>query len=87
MYEVQTKRRVPVASAEWLDPCPCCSGRAWGRLGEAGDSSKNNQEKTDSKAFLKRIPRACSREDIGKERKLGPLLWPGFSTDDVHAVC
>lgn len=37
LHEVQTKSRAPLASAEWLDPCPCCSGRAWGRLGEAGD--------------------------------------------------
>lgn len=74
LHKVQTKSRAPVASAEWLDQCPCCSGRAWGWLGEAGDSSKNNQEETDSKAFLKRISRACFWEGIGKERKLGHLL-------------
>lgn len=85
LHEVQTKSRTPAASAEWLDRCPCSSGRAWGRLGEAGDSSENNQGETDSKAFLKRIYRACSWEDTGKERKLGHWIWPGFSTD-VHAL-
>lgn len=64
-----------MTSGEWPEWCPCCSGRGGGWLEYAVAAVRKVKRKWTQTLFWKGTCRACCREDIGEEKRLG---IPGY---------